>query len=171
MTTTAAIPKPISPGAEMAQLARFHQDVTWTGTIQADGMGPGTPPMTATGRASHHSIQDGLWIVGEYQQDQFLVDGSYVLTWRLHWVAGWDPVAGQYTATHADNYGRGGVMHGRIDGDQLTFESPVDAPVRIRMTWDRTDPDRIVWRNEISAGGEPWRLVEQYDCVPMNRER
>ena len=28
-----SIPKPITPGPEMAALARFHTDVTWTGTI------------------------------------------------------------------------------------------------------------------------------------------
>ncbi len=44
-----SVPKPITPGPEMAALARFHTDVTWTGTIQAGGMGPGAPAMTAVG--------------------------------------------------------------------------------------------------------------------------
>ena len=35
----------------------------------------------------HEIIQDGRWIVGTYQQDQFLADGTFVLTWQLHWVA------------------------------------------------------------------------------------
>lgn len=30
----------------------------------------------------HHLIQDGLWIVGEYWQDQFLADGTFVGRWR-----------------------------------------------------------------------------------------
>ena len=38
------VPKPITPGREMAALARFHTDVTWTGTIQAGGMGPAHRP-------------------------------------------------------------------------------------------------------------------------------
>jgi hypothetical protein len=42
--------RPITPGPEMAALARFYPDVTWTGTIAAGGMGPDTPPMTATGQ-------------------------------------------------------------------------------------------------------------------------
>jgi len=74
------VPQPITPGPEMTALARFHTDVTWTGTIQAGGMGPGTPAMTAHGRGTHQQIQDGRWIVGTYLQDQFLVDGSFVLT-------------------------------------------------------------------------------------------
>ena len=47
-----SIPKPITPGPEMAALARFHTDVTWTGTIEAGGMGPGTPAMTGSAGAS-----------------------------------------------------------------------------------------------------------------------
>jgi hypothetical protein len=106
------VPKPITPGPEMAALARFHTDVTWTGTIQAGGMGPGTPAMTANGWGIHQTIQDGRWIVGTYQQDQSLPDGTFVLTWQLHWVAGWDPTAGEYRATLADNYGHTDVMRG-----------------------------------------------------------
>jgi hypothetical protein len=68
-------------------------------------MGPGTPAMTATGWGKHHHIQDGRWIVGTYEQDQYLADGTFVLKWQLHWVAGWDPAHGEYRATIADNYG------------------------------------------------------------------
>ena len=71
-----SVPKPITPGPEMAALARFHTDVTWTGSIQAGGMGPGRPAMTAVGWGKHEPIQDGRWIVGTYQQDQFLPDNT-----------------------------------------------------------------------------------------------
>ena len=37
------VPQPITPAREMDALARFHRDVTWTGTIAENGMGPGTP--------------------------------------------------------------------------------------------------------------------------------
>ena len=47
--------------------------------------------MTAEGRGVHTPIQDGLWIVGDYEQDQFLLDGTFVLKWQLHWVVGWGP--------------------------------------------------------------------------------
>ena len=58
-------------------------------------------------------------------------------------------------------------MQGRIAGDRLrTFESAVDEPVRIRLTWELAAVARIVWRNEMSVNGGPWSLVEQYDCVP-----
>jgi hypothetical protein len=108
-----SVPKPITPGPEMAALARFHTDVTWTGSIQAGGMGPGIPALTAVGWGKHEAIQDGRWIVGTYQEDQFLADNTFVLTWQLHWVAGWDPTAGEYRATLADNSSGTGAAHPR----------------------------------------------------------
>ena len=77
MTDTARVRKPIPPGPEMEALARFHRDVTWTGSIEEGGMGPGTPAMTAIGSGTHRLIQDGRWIVGDYEQDQFLLDGTF----------------------------------------------------------------------------------------------
>lgn len=160
------VPKPITPGPEMEALARFHRDLRWTGTIAAGGMGPGTPEMTARGRGAHQPIQNGRWIVGDYEQDQFLRDGTFVLNWQLHWVAGWDPASHEYRATIADNYGHADVMRGWIDGDRLTFETIGERPVRLRLVWDLTDPTGLTWRNESSVGGAPWTLVEEYHCTP-----
>ena len=145
---------PRTPGPEMAALERFYTDVTWTGTIEPNGMGPGSPAMTARGRGVHSRLHDGLWIVGDYRQDQFLTDGTFVLTWRLHWVTGWDTDAGQYRATLNDNYGHADVMRGRIDGDRLIYATLDDRPVRLRLTWDLTDADAPVWTNEVCLGGE-----------------
>jgi Protein of unknown function (DUF1579) len=170
-TAIGQVPRPITPGPEMAALARFHTDVTWTGTIHAGGMGPGTPAMTARGSGTHHTIQDGRWIVGSYQQDQFLHDGTFVLTWQLHWVAGWDPGAGEYRATIADCYGHADVLRGWIDGGRLTFETIGDRPVRLRLVWEVAGPGEIVWRNEMSLGGGPWSLVEEYRCTPTSPAR
>ncbi|MBE8471999.1 DUF1579 family protein [Streptomyces justiciae] len=166
-TTHDTIPRPLTPGPEMAELARFCRDMTWTGLVEAGGMGPGTPAMTARGRGTHESIQDGRWIVGTYEQDQYLLDGTHVLTWQLHWVVGWAPQTGDYRATLADNYGRSGVLRGRIDGDRLIFEQVGEEPVRLRLVWDANDPQDPVWSNETSADGGPWTLVEAYHCTPV----
>ena len=160
------VPKPIAAGREMEALARFHFDVAWTGTIAEGAMGPGTPAMTAVGRGQHERIQDGRWIVGTYEQEQYLLDGAFVLKWQLHWVAGWDPASGEYRATVADSYGHAEVLRGWIDGDRLTFETIGDPPVRLRLAWDVSDPSDMRWRNEMSANGAPWSLVEEYHCVP-----
>jgi hypothetical protein len=161
------VPKPIPVGPEMQALRRFHPDITWSGTIRAGGMGPGTPEMTAEGKGTHHVIQDGRWIVGEYEQEQRLRDGTFVLKWELHWVVGWDPLAREYRATAADNYGHTEVMRGHIDGDQLIFETIGETPVRLRMTWDVSRPGDMRWRNEMVVGDGEWFLIEEYRCVPV----
>jgi hypothetical protein len=167
----ATVPRPVAPGPEMAALTRFYPDVTWTGTVVAGGMGPGTPEMTAIGRASHRRIQDGRWIVVTCSQEQYLLDGTFVLTWQLHLVVGWDPAQGEYRATIADNYGHAGVLRGRIDGARLVFETVDDSPVRLRMTWDAADPAHLTWRNESSVDGRDWLLIETYVMTPIGPAR
>jgi hypothetical protein len=162
-----AVPLPRSPGPEMDELRRFFRDVTWRGTIVEGGVGPGSPEMIASGSGTHTSIQDGRWLVGTYEQDQFLRDGSFVLKWQLHWVAGWDPGKGEFRATLADNYGHADVMRGAIHGDRLLFESIGDTRVQLRLIWDASDPNEIIWRNEMSLTGGPFKLVEEYRCTPM----
>ena len=170
-TQQPTLPRPRTPGPEMAALDRFYTNVTWTGAIEPNGMGPGSPAMTARGRGVHSRLHDGLWIVGDYRQDQFLTDGTFVLTWRLHWVTGRDTDAGQYRATLNDNYGHADVMRGRIDGDRLIYETPDERPVRLRLTWDLTDPAAPVWTNEVCLGGDLWQLVESYRMRPAPTTR
>ena len=136
----ATIPRPISAGPEMKALARFYRDVTWKGVIHAGGMGPGTPAMTGVGHGEVRTIQEGRWIVLDCEQDQFLEDGSHVLTWQLHWVSGWVPEHGEYRAVMTDNYGHADVYRGHIDGDRLVFESLEGTGIRLRLTWDVSDP-------------------------------
>jgi Protein of unknown function (DUF1579) len=160
------LPTSAQPGAEMAALARFYRDSTWTGTIEAGGMGPGTPLMTGTGRASCRLAQDGLWYECDFEQDQHLVDGTYVLTWRLHWVAGWDGRAAEYRASSADNQGPNiGLYRGRIEGDRLIYESLQEGLPRIRLTWILKDATHWAWRNEFTLDGTTWSLIEEYEMV------
>jgi len=163
----AAVLQPIGVGPEMAALGRFYRDVTWEGTIREGGMGPGTPAMTGTGRGTARAIQDGRWIVLDCEQDQFLLDGTFVLRWQLHWVSGWSPGHGEYRAVMTDNYGHAEVFRGRVDGDRLVFESLEGAAARLRFTWDATGPGVIIWRNEMAAGDGSWFLIEEYRMVPQ----
>jgi hypothetical protein len=142
----------------MAALARFFPGVAWTGTVAAGGMGPGTAEMTAVGRPSHRFIQDGRWIVVTGSQEQSMFVGTFVLTWQLHLVAGWDPSHGDYRATIADNYGHAVLMSGRIDRDRLVFETVDDAgAVRLRMTLAKAlgvfviRNGRVAWRPAIDV--------------------
>jgi hypothetical protein len=62
--------------------------------------------------------------VGTYEQDQFLLDGTPMLTWQLHWVVGWGPAATGVPCrpwSRAARYGgavrpcvRGGVRYGEL---------------------------------------------------------
>jgi len=162
-----AVPKPIRVGPEMDALRRFiPAAVTWEGTIHANGMGPGTPEMKGVGRGSANPIQDGRWITGDYEQDQFLGDGTFVLRWQLHWVSGWAPQHGEYRASMADNYGNTGVYRGWIEGDRLVFESMEGASPRLRFTWDASKPGVITWRNEMALDGGEWMPIEEYPMIP-----
>jgi len=161
-----SIPRPVEAGAEIEALRPFHRDGTWSGTIHAGGMGPGTPIQIARGSASHRWIQDGRWVVGDYEQDQLLEDGTYILKWQLHWVCGWDPMASEYKATIADNYGRAELLHGRIEGDRMTFESSGHEPPHIKLTWELLTDETILWRNEMSLDADAWMLIEDYVITP-----
>lgn len=99
--------------------------------------------MTGVWCGTTRAIQDGRWIVLDCEQDQFLEDGRFVLTWQLHWVSGWAPEHGEYRAVMPDNYGHADVYRGQIDGDRLVFESMEGAGTRLRFTWDASDPDVI----------------------------
>jgi hypothetical protein len=164
--TAPQLPHSAVAGPEMAALAPFYRDWTWTGTIQAGGMGPGSPEMSGTGRAVCRLVQDGLWYACDFEQDQLLSDGTLVLKWQLHWVTGWDRMAREYRASSADNNGPNlAIYRGRIEGDRLVYESLQEGFPRIRLTWILSDPDHAAWRNEYTLDGQTWNLIEEYEMV------
>ena len=164
--TEPALPRSATAGHEMAALAPFYRDWTWRGTIEANGMGPGSPEMLGDGHAACRLAQDGLWYVCDFEQEQRLVDGTFVLRWQLHWVTGWDAAAGEYRASSADNNGPNLALYrGRIEGDRLVYESLQEGLPRIRLTWVLDGADSATWRNEYTLDGETWTLIEAYRMV------
>jgi hypothetical protein len=164
--TIPQIPHSAVSGPEIEALAPFYRDWAWTGTIEANGMGPGSPEMSGVGRATCRSIQDGLWYACDFEQEQRLVDGTFVLRWQLHWVTGWDGSAGEYRASSADNNGPNlAIYRGRIDGNRLVYEPLSDTLPRIRLTWILTEPDHCTWRNEFTLDGQTWALIEEYQMM------
>jgi hypothetical protein len=122
--------------------------------------------MTARGSGEHHLIQDGGWIVGDYEQAQFLPDNSLAMRWQMHLVCGWSRLERSYVALAADNFGRAMVMKGAIDGPKLIFET--SSPTgKYRLTWDISTPDVVRWRNEVCLDDRGWSLVESYRCIPV----
>jgi hypothetical protein len=163
-TTTVQLPKTATPGPEVAALARFYRNATWTGVIEAGGMGPGSPEMIGKGSAMCRLIQNGLWYDCDFEQSQYLVDGTFVLKWQLHWITGWDPKAGEYRATSADNNGPTlEIYRGKLNGKRLVYEPVQPNLPNIRLTWELADASHAKWRNEYGLDGKSWSLIEQYD--------
>lgn len=165
---TYAWPMPLLPGPETRALAQFHRDVTWTGTVKAT---PQTPEMTAEGRGTFRWSGDGLWVIGEFAQDQFH-QGRKVTSWSAHYVAGYDYSRRAYVAFACDSNGRAVPFTGRVDGDTFTITSDgatiAGAPVRLRMIWEAAPPQGLRWRNEMSVANGPWSLIEEYDMRPTS---
>jgi hypothetical protein len=66
-----------------------------------------------------------------------------------------------------DNNGVAFIFLGELKGDQLVMESSGDVPVRLRFTLDAKDPEAVTWKNEMSVGGGPWSLIEEYVMTPV----
>ncbi len=109
---------------------------------------------------------DGGWLVGDFEQDQFL-DGVRVITWKAHFVVGWDPHMQEYRATYVDNNASSALLRGRIEGSQFIIKTPGEGAVRNRMQWELLDGGLVKWRNDLSIDGGPWSLVEDYVCTPI----
>ena len=163
--TSGWTPRIVKPGPETKALMRFLWNGTWTGTVKAGGMGPGSPEMEGRGRASCRWILDGLWLSCHFEQDQF-INGRKILTWQAEWIIGWDIMAQEYRAVGADNNGVAFIFRGDVKGDRLVMESLGDIPVKLRFTWDAQDPEAVTWKNEMSIGGAPWSLIEEYLLTP-----
>jgi len=156
---------PLRAGPEMVALRTFLFDCTWTGTVSPNGMGPGSPEMSAVGKATFHPILDGAWITCDCEQDQF-VDERKVITWKAHFVVGWYPRGEAYKLLYADNNGSSTLMVGRIDDGSFICETMGDDPVQLRLTWTSLGANEVEWRNECSIAGGPWFLIEEYLCTP-----
>jgi hypothetical protein len=89
-------------------------------------------------------------------------------------VAECEPTAKEYRATIADSYGHADVLRGWTDGDLLTFQSMVQARVRIRLLWHLADAERMTWRNESPSAvhPSPWSNAtnaRSFEIVPGDR--
>ena len=100
------------------------------------------------------------------EQEQFLEDGTFVLKWELHWVAGWSSEFSEYRASMVDNYGHAMVY---ADGSRTTGSSSSHSAtprVRLRFTWEAAE-GILNWRNEMAIGGGEWFVIEEYPMVPV----
>jgi hypothetical protein len=122
--------------------------------------------MTGVGKAHFQPIMDGAWLVGEFEQDQY-VGRERIITWQAHYVVGWEPRVGEYRITYVDNNGSAALMRGWIEGPRFIIETLGEAVVQSRMAWERLADGQVAWRNDCSINGGPWFLVEEYLCRPL----
>jgi hypothetical protein len=156
------------PGPETHALSRFHRNVTWVGTVKANGF---LPEMTTKGHGTFRWLNRGLWVLGEFHQDQFR-DGRKVAEWDAQYIAGWDHSRQCYVAFAAESNGRCVPFTGVIDGDRFVITSDSatigGAPIRLRIIWDLSTPGIMHWSNEMSLSDGPWTLIEEYDMRPRD---
>lgn len=50
----------------------------------------------------------------------------------------------------------------------MVFESMRDTPPMLKMTWDVSSSEVLLWRNEMSLDGSNWMLVEEYEMIPID---
>jgi hypothetical protein len=155
------------PAPELALLVRFLlPQASAVGTVKAEMMGPGSPNMRAVGSSTGTFMVDGMWYMGDYQQEQF-VGEELVLTWKVHMVIGWDEGARSYVGYFFPSRGEAAVCAGSIVGDELFMisKSPfkfADQIAKLRFDWRATSANTVSWTNEVSVANGPWQLIEKY---------
>lgn len=160
-------PPPLRTGPEMEALKKFHFDCTWTGTVKSGGMGPNSPEMAVVGKGLFHPIMEGLWLIGDFEQDQ-LVQDEVILRWKAHYMVGWSVQEQAYKIALVDSNGVAGTMKGRIEGNRFVAETYDQSPVKLQMVWELLDDGSIRWINRGAVNGRDWFLIEEYICTPLN---
>jgi hypothetical protein len=150
----------------MEALRQFLFDCKWTGTVEEGGMGPNSPRMTAKGQGTIRPIMGGLWLVGDFEQEQF-VHGERLIRWQAHYIAGWNGPANEYRIALVEYNGITALMSGRIEGNSFITENSAGSPLRLQMVWERLAEGKIKWTNRSSINDGPWFLIEEYVCSPL----
>jgi len=155
----AAPPAPPTPGPETTALKPFVQSMTWVGKMPAGSMGPGSPEMTSKGKSTCKWIMNNLWAACDLEDHTGT--GKQSMTWKGHWVVGWDFGAKEYRGVMADSFGTATMFSGKLDGTKLVFESQGEVDMmgmkaKVRTTMDAADPKAIKFTSEHQAKGQPW---------------
>ena len=145
------------PGPEHDALKPFVHNVTSTGTMAANAMGPDTPEMATKGKAMCKWLPGNMWAVCDI--DDTSGTGKSAMHWMGHWVFGYDMMAKGYRGVMTDNMGMMMPMKGTLEGTKLTWESMNETkapnmPSKSRMTLDATDAKAIKFTEEGFMNGK-----------------
>jgi hypothetical protein len=161
-------PAPPTAGPETKALGFLNGNMTMTGTLKANAMGPGSPEMPSHGTHKCHWTMNNLWLACDIED--ITGTGAKSMKWMGHVVAGWDFEAKGYRGFIVDNMGTSGTMTGKIDGTKLVWDSGeammMGQPLKYRITMDFTDPKAIKFTDERSMKGGPYVLAEEAVMKP-----
>lgn len=126
-------------------------------------MPPMMPPVESSGTMKCDWTAGGLWLACDI--DETLKGGKPFKRFQAHLTMGWDFDAKAYRAHMVSALGTGIAFNGHADGDKLVFESkPQKSPlgtIRLRWTFDLTNPKEIGFHDERSINGAPWFTFEK----------
>jgi hypothetical protein len=156
-------PPALKAGTQMKLLKQFMFECQWTGKVQAGGMGQGSPEMQGIGKASFKPMMGGLWLVGDFEQNQF-VNGQLLIVWKMHFIVGWNEAEQRFKIALVDNNGTAALMSGRIEDKRFIAQNSPNAPVRLELVWELLEDGSVRWTNHCSVQPGSWFLVEEYLC-------
>jgi hypothetical protein len=162
---------PPTPGPETKALAPFTKNVTWIGRSPANAWGPNSPEMPIKGTGTCKWELENLRAVCELEHTTG--KGKRAIRWKRHWTYGWDFGAKAYRGAMVDSSGVATTMHGKIEGEKITWESAsavmmAGQPSKVRMSMDATDPNAIKFIGEHTMNGR-WVVDEESVLKPTGK--
>jgi hypothetical protein len=154
-------PGPPTAGPETNALKPFVMSSTSKGKMNAGMMGPGSPEMPTTGKATCKWILNNLWATCDI--DDKAGTGPKASGFKGHWVIGWDFAQKMYVGMMVDNFGMATWWTGKIDGTKLVMETPMEMEfmgekMKARITFDAADPKAIKFTSERQPHGKAWMV-------------
>lgn len=156
-----AMMTPPKPGPETMALGILAGGGSWTGKTMAGAMGPGSPEMDVKGSASCKWVLNKLVLQCNVKETMGTGKTAMKMEGVMH--ASWDFSVNDYRATWADNMGGTMLMKGKMEGTKFSLESLGDfymmmgQPMKMRITWDWTDPKAATLTTEMAMGkGGKW---------------
>jgi Protein of unknown function (DUF1579) len=151
--------------AKSGKLAPLAGPISWTGTLQANAIGPGSPEGQIAGRGTGTWVNDGLYLLFAGEQTYTL--GELTWAWKGHFLIGYDPAVQRYREILADNIGMG-LKDCTLQDTRLTVDFPPGVAfeaaghsIRYRQTYDWAEPGKITLTMEREVDGGDWVLTER----------
>jgi len=155
---------PPKPSAETMKLGKlFGSKKSMSGKTAAGAMGPGSPEMAVKSTADCRAIAEKFFYACDI--DETMGTGKQANTWKSHFVTGWDVNAAAYKAVMVNNMGMMMPMDGVMTDTTYQVTSTQEQmmmgeKMKVRLTWDWSDPKEAKFTNEHQVAGGAWQVFE-----------